>query len=133
MSPPIELAVAILLPTAAVYALVGGARLLRWTAERRTRPPAPEPPGRLAANLRRLRSELEAMETRADLPAKSMRVRALRAAYVDTLRSACRQLEITPPADTGQAPSGSIRQSEIYRVEAALRQRGIDVRETAPR
>lgn len=131
MSPPIELAVAILLPIAAVYGLIGGARLLRWAAERRSRPPAVEPIEQLAARLRRLRSQLEAMETRTDLPAKNLRVRALRAAYVDVLRSACQRLEITPPADGGPGRAGETRLAGIYRAEAELRRRGLDVRETA--
>ena len=125
-----ELFVAILLPVAAVYALIGAGRLLRWSAERRWRPPSAEPIEHLAANLRRLRSELEAMETRADLPAKNLRLHALRAAYVDALRCACQRLEVTPPAGS-PARSGDVHLTEIYRVEAALRQRGLDVRQTA--
>jgi hypothetical protein len=133
VSPPIELAVAILLPIAAVYGLIGGGRLLRWAGERRSRPPATEPVEQLAGRLRRLRSQLEAMETRTDLPAKNLRVRALRAAYVDVLRSACQRLEITPPGESGQDRGGQIPLAEIYRAEAELRRRGLDVRETAGR
>jgi HAMP domain-containing protein len=133
VSPPVELIAVLLLPTAAVYALLWGARLLRWAAERRTRPPAAEPIERLTASLRRLRSELEAMETQAGLPAKNLRLRALKAAYVDALCTACQRLEITPPADGGPARSGDVALTEIYRVEAALRQHGLDVRETADR
>jgi hypothetical protein len=128
VSAPIELVAVILFPTAAAYAVIGGVRLLRWTAERRRRPSAPEPIERLTASLRRLRSELEAMETQAGLPAKNLRLRALKAAYVDALRTACQRLEITPPA--GPARSGDVALTEIYRVEAALRQHGLDVRET---
>jgi hypothetical protein len=130
VSAPIELVAVILFPTAAAYAVIGGVRLLRWTAERRRRPPAPEPIERLTASLRRLRSELEAMETQAGLPAKNLRLRALKAAYVDALRTACQRLEITPPAGSGPARSGDVALTEIYRVEAALRQHGLDVRET---
>lgn len=123
MSAVILLIVVVLLPTAAGLALLGGVRVLRWAAERRCRPPAPEPINRLAADLRRLRAELEAAETRADLPAKELRLRALRSAYLDTLAAACRRLEVSP------LPSGSrVPQAEIYRVEAALRQRGLEVR-----
>jgi len=66
------------------------------------------------------------METRSDLPAKNLRLRAIRAAYLDTLTSACQRLGVTPPPRGGR-----VRQADIYRVEAALRQRGLDVRETA--
>jgi hypothetical protein len=122
----IELIAVILLPTALGFALLGSVRVVRWAAERRTRAPALEPVERLGANLRRLRAELEDTETRADLPVKSVRVRAVRAAYLDTLTSACQRLGVTPPPRGGR-----VRQADIYRVEAALRQRGLDVRETA--
>jgi hypothetical protein len=117
------LLVAVLLPTAAGLVLLGGVRVLRWAAERRCSVPAPESVSRLAADLRRLRAELEATETRADLPAKELRLRALRSAYLDTLAAACRRLEVSPLPSGGRVP-----QSEVYRVEAALRQRGLEVR-----
>jgi hypothetical protein len=47
-----------------------------------------EPIERLGANLRRLRAELEATETRSDVPAKALRLRALRGAYLGTLTAA---------------------------------------------
>jgi hypothetical protein len=123
VSAVFELIVAVLLPTAAGFALLGSIRAWRWTAERRCRGPAPEPISRLSADLRRLRAELEATETRADLRAKELRLRALRAAYLDALALACQRLEISPP------PSGPrVPQAEIYRVEEALRQRGLEVR-----
>ncbi len=126
----IELIAVILLPTAIVFGLLGGVRVLRrvahWMAERRTRAPAVEPIGRIEANLRRLRAELETTETRTDLLVKSVRVRALRGAYLDTLTAACQQLGVPPPPRGDRVP-----QAEIYRAEAALRQRGVDVRETA--
>ena len=132
MSPPVQLLVAIALPIAAVYSLIGGGRLARWVSdswipERRSRGSAPEPVDRLSANLVRLRSQLEAMETRTDLPAKNLRLRALRGAYIDALNDACQRLDVDPLA------AGNVRQAEIYRVEAALRQRGLDVREKAGR
>jgi hypothetical protein len=123
VSAVILLIVAVLLPTAAGLALLGGVWLLRWGAERRCRAPVPESVNRLAADLRRLRAELEETETRADLPAKELRLRALRSAYLDTLAAACRRLEVSPLPSSGRVP-----QSEIYRVEAALRQRGLEVR-----
>ena len=60
--------------------------------------------------------------------AKGHRVRALRGAYVDVLSEACLRLEVSPPQGGDLAPL-----SEIYRVEAALRDRGLDVRQTAMR
>jgi len=138
VSPPVQLLVAIALPIAAVYSLIGGGRLVRWVSEswipdRRSQDATPEPVERLGANLVRLRSQLEAMETRTDLPAKNLRLRALRAAYVDALNDACLRLDVSPPADDAPARPGNVRQAEIYRVEAALRQRGLDVREKAGR
>ena len=128
----IELVMVILLPTAAGYAIIGGFRGIGWSTERwrihrqQLAPPA-EPIERLGANLRRLRAELDATETRAGLTAKNLRLKALRGAYVDALCTACQRLEVSPP------PSGGDRAplTEIYRVEAALRQCGLDVRETA--
>ena len=127
----IELVLVILLPTAVGYAIIGGFRGIGWSSERwhrrrhRLAPPA-EPIERLGASLRRLRAELDATETRTGLTAKNMRLKALRGAYVDALSTACQRLEVSPPGGGDRAPL-----TEIYRVEAALRQRGLDVRETA--
>jgi hypothetical protein len=126
--PVFLLCVACLLPTAAGFALINAGKVVRWLAERSYRMPEPTPIERLGADLRRLRAELEAVETRADMPAKRLRLRALRGAYLDTLVTACQRLDVSPP------PSGEhVPQAEIYRVEAALRQRGLEVRETAAR
>ena len=130
MSPPFQLLTAIALPIAAVYSLIGGGRLVKWIVEQQTRAPAPVPIERVRANLVRLRAQLEAMETRTDLPAKNLRLRALRAAYVNALCDACQRLDVSP-SDGAQAHPESVRQSDIYRMEAALRERGLDVRETA--
>ena len=129
MSPVVELVFAVVLPTVAGYALIGAWRGARWLERvpARTRPRrAPEPIERLEADLRRLRAELEDTETRVGLTAKHHRVQALRGAYVDALSAACERLDVSPPPGGDRAP-----QAEIYRVEAALRQRGLDVRETA--
>jgi hypothetical protein len=123
--PAIELIMVILLPTAIGFGLIGSVRVARWAAERRSRAPAVEPIERIGANLRRLRAELEETETRTDLQVKSVRVRALRGAYLDTLAVACTRLGVTPPPRDDR-----VRQAEIYRVEAELRQRGLDVRQT---
>ncbi|MGI8446134.1 MAG: hypothetical protein ACR2MP_02890 [Streptosporangiaceae bacterium] len=135
MSPAIELIGVILLPTAVGYSLLGSGRLFRWVAERhktaRFRAEAPvtaEPIERLAARMRRLRAELESLETRTDVSAKGAKLRAIRGAYLDLLRVACERLDVAP-----LRPGDLVPQADIYRAEAALRERGLDVRETASR
>jgi hypothetical protein len=119
------------LPTAVGFALIGAWRAARWLAEVRYRARfqalPPEPIERLQADLRRLRSELEDTETRSGLTAKHHRVQAVRGAYLDALSAACRRLDISPPRGGDRAS-----QAEIYRVEAALRQGGLEVRIQAP-
>ena len=132
MKPPLEFGLAVALPIAAVYAVIGGGRLVKWLSDQPSRPDSPEPIEQLRANLVRLRAQLEDMETRSDQPAKNLRVRALRAAYVDRLLDACQRLDVSPPAGAGERPE-SVRQSDIYRMEAALLERGLDVREQAAR
>jgi len=86
----VELVVVILLPTAIGYGVIVGIRAVRWAAERRsearwrTREEPSATIEQLAARQRRLRDELAAMETGGDLPAKQVRLHALRAAYRDT-------------------------------------------------
>jgi hypothetical protein len=119
------------LPTAVGFALIGAWRGARWLAEARYRARfralPPEPIERLQADLRRLRAELEDTETRSGLTAKHHRVQAVRGAYLDALSAACRRLDIDPPRGGDHAS-----QAEIYRVEAALRQGGLEVRVQAP-
>lgn len=133
-----ELVIAILLPTAIGYAIIAGFRGYRWSSrrwqERRSRlahgagPAAGEPIERLGARLRRLRAQLNDTETSSDLPFKNVRVKALRGAYVDVLSAACERLDVPPPPGGDRVPL-----TEIYRAEAELRQRGLDVRGTAAR
>jgi hypothetical protein len=127
VSPVVEWVITLTLLPAAGYAAIGGWRAAQRLGEGRRVAPSPEPIGQLAADLRRLRAELEDTETRAGLIAKYHRVQALRGAYLDALSAACQRLDVAPPPGDG-APL-----AEIYRVEAALRQRGLDVRETAAR
>jgi hypothetical protein len=127
VSTAAEFLIAIMLPTAFGWALIISVRVFRRLAERR-RVATVEPIERLGANLRRLRAELEAMETKTGVPAKALRLRALRAAYLDALGSACQRLDVTPPEHSEHASL-----AEIYRVEAALRARGLDVREQSVR
>jgi hypothetical protein len=129
VKPVVELVLVIMLPTAAGYAILGAFRGLKFLCSvdwrRRAAVPA-ESIERLTANLRRLRSDLELTEARPGLTAKRHRVAALRGAYTDALASACRQLDVPPPPGGERA-----RQADIYRAEAALRERGLDVRESA--
>jgi hypothetical protein len=127
VSPVAEWVIALTLMPAAGYALIGGWRAAQRLGEGRRVAPPPEPVDQLAADLRRLRADLEDTETRAGLTAKYHRVQALRGAYLDALSAACRRLDVAPPPGNG-APL-----AEIYRVEAALRQHGLDVRQTAAR
>ena len=131
MNPVFAYVLLFAMPTAVGFALIGAWRGARWLAEARYRARfqalPPEPIERLEADLRRLRAELEDTETRSSLTAKHHRVQALRGAYLDTLAVACRRLDIGPPRGGDRAS-----QAEIYRVEAALRQGGLEVRVQAP-
>jgi hypothetical protein len=122
----VEVFLALALMPLAGYALLGAWRGAQRLSESRYKAPPRRPLERLEADLRRLRAELEDTETRVGLTAKHHRVRALRGAYTDALTSACERLEVAPPAGGDHAA-----QAEIYRVEAELRLRGLDVRETA--
>jgi hypothetical protein len=122
----VELVLAILLLPLAGYALIAAWKAGGWLNEARRKDRPPEPIERIAADLCRLRAELEDTETRAGLTAKHHRVQALRGAYLDALGTACRRLEISPPTGGDGAPL-----TEIYRVESELRRRGVDVRSGA--
>jgi hypothetical protein len=129
----VELVLVVLIPTAVGYALLGGVRAANWLAQiryrrRYHRQPVAEPIERLGASLRRLRAQLDALETSPGVSAKHARLMALRGAYTDALADACQRLEVEPPPGGARAP-----QAEIYRAEAALRLRGLDVREPAAR
>ena len=117
-----DLVLVVVLMPAAGCALIGGVRAARWLAEARRKAPPPVPVDRLAANLWRLRAELDETETSAELTAKRFHVRSVRGAYVDTLAEACRRLGVTP------VPTDRATQADIYRTEAALAERGLDVR-----
>ena len=120
-----DLVLVVVLMPAAGYAIIGGVRAARWLEEKRRKAPPPVPVDRLAANLRRLRAELEETETSAELTAKRFHVRSVRGAYLDTLAEACQRLGVSPP------PGDGATQADIYRTEAALAARGLDVREPA--
>jgi hypothetical protein len=120
------------IPTLAMGGILAGLRAWRLADDRARqrradRAPA-EPVEQVEMRLRRLRAELEAMENQPGGTAKRHRVLAVRGAYLDCLTSACERFAVSPPAGGDQA-----RQAEIYRVESALRQHGLDVREAAVR
>ena len=116
------LVVAVALPTGCGCAWVYGRRLAGWLGERRRRPTLDPPIERVGADLRRLHALLDATENAPDLPGKHVRCAATRAAYLDALETACRQLDVPPPAGR------PVPRTEIYRVEAELRRLGLDVR-----
>ena len=126
MGTPLALVVALLLPTALGGAVLVGARLTTWYSERRRRASVQiQPIEALGADLRRLHSQLDAAENQPPAPGKGLRIRALRGAYVDVLCTACQRLGVPAPRAIG---SDRVPLTEIYRVEAALRERGLDVR-----
>jgi hypothetical protein len=84
---------------------------------------------RVAADLRRLRSQLELRENRPGSTGKGLKMAAVRRAYVEVLSAACRQLDVRPPQQSGQLETPM---AEIYRVESELRTRGLDVRAGRP-
>lgn len=116
-----------LLPTLVGLAAVTGARVVRRLQERRRRSIATGPSiERLAADLRRLHGQLASADEPLPRPGRGLRIRATRGAYVDALTAACRALEVSPPRP---AATGDVPLAEIYRVEAALRARGLDARQ----
>ncbi|MFN2559830.1 MAG: hypothetical protein ABR571_00855 [Jatrophihabitans sp.] len=113
---------AVLLPTALGYAVVGARRIFRHLGNRGAAGPSRRPIDGLSADLRRLHALVEKTENTVGVPAKNIRCQAARAAYLDALLVACRELEIPPPEGR------PVARSEIYRVESDLRRRGLDVR-----
>jgi hypothetical protein len=112
------------------YVLSAGIAVARRQYEQFTehrRPPsaAETPIEKVTADLRRLRAQLEARENRPGLAGKGMRMGAVRVAYVQVLGVACHQLEVPPPRSGAHWHTPL---AEIYRVEAQLRERGLDVR-----
>jgi hypothetical protein len=113
--------------TAVGWAVQGGVRLYRAWGARRSPEPAPgQPIEQLGADACRLRARLEAAENEMRFTQhKAARVWAVRGAYLDVLSAICERLEVRPPA---VSRGTVVPLTEIYRAEAALRERGLDVR-----
>lgn len=113
--------------TAVGWAVQGGIRAYRAFGARRSSAPVPgQPIERLGADACRLRAKLEAAENEMTFTQfKAARVGALRGAYLDVLSDTCERLEIRPPTANR---SSVVPLADIYRAEAALRERGLDVR-----
>lgn len=122
MSPIVVFALIVALPVALGYAVIGARRAHRRWLLTRAPLPAALPIERLAADLRRLHDQLDAVENAVGVPAKNLRCVAVRAAYLDLLGAACQQLQVRPPAGR------PVPRTEIYRVESELRRAGLDVR-----
>jgi hypothetical protein len=136
------LKVALVIAILASPAIAGGMAIMavrlwrrgaRWVRRRRAAgAPAGLPLERVAADLRRLRLEVIRVEEQsAPGPGRHLRLRALRAAYADSLFSACRALDV--PVSGAESAAGPLPDVETYRLEAALRERGLDVRPVALR
>lgn len=119
-----EVVLVLLSPTLIAAAVLQSGRLARAVAARRSviRPtPTTAPLESLAADARRLRQAVIAAENGPDTtPGRGTRVRALRTAYAECLRDACHALDVPVAA-------ADLRGAELYRVEAELRDRGLDV------
>jgi hypothetical protein len=129
----VEVVAILLIPTLVGAGLLGVVRLWshasRWLGNRREAAAhASLPLERLASDLRRLHGQLARVENAADMkPGRGVRVRAVRTAYGDSLLAACRALEVP---DAPSEPS-RLTTAETFRLEAALRDRGLDIRPPA--
>jgi hypothetical protein len=125
----------LIFPALTAVALVGATRLWRERARRsreaRLGAEIIGPPlERIAADLRRLRLELTQLEDDVrPRPDRQLRLRVVRTSYGECLLTACRALE----APTSATDPASLPDVEIFRLEASLRERGLDVRPAAVR
>lgn len=100
-------------------------RALARLARRRPARPVGPPIEQIAADVRRLRAELVALD-RQSRPGKALRVRAVRMAYDDALHAACVALEV-PGADELLTTTGRAHDSVVAVIEAGLFDAGLDV------
>jgi hypothetical protein len=116
----------VLFPTILAMTVIRLFRLRRRFLARRRRGPAPVGPPieRIAADLRRLYQQRTMLAGHSPSPGRGLRTKALTAAYVDVLTSACRALDVARPEPNA---SGVVTDQEIERVEEHLRRHGLDV------
>ncbi len=116
----------LVLPGALMIAVAQLPRAWRWLSDtvERLSPPPPPPLGppiqRLAADLRRISANLDALVAAGPIPGRILRVRSTTAAYDQTLLLACQALEVEP---AGQSVPMSSEQR--LRTEAALANAGL--------
>lgn len=122
----VEIVVWMLAPSAVAYTVLhipAGIRLARRTVQRWRRPP-PQPQGppieRLAADLRRISADLDALVAAGPIPGRILRVRATTAAYDDTLLLACRALDVAAAASRSPMSSEERLQTEAVLAGAGL-------------
>jgi hypothetical protein len=116
----------VLFPTILGMTVIGLLRLRRRFQGRRRRGPVPAGPPieRIAADLRRLYRQRTMLAGHSPSPGRGLRTKALNAAYVDILTSACRALDVAGPQ---AGPNGLVSDQEIERVEVDLRDHGLEV------
>lgn len=113
-------------PGALVYGVAHLPTAARWLGQavERVHPPKATPQGppieRLAADLRRISANLDALVAAGPIPGRILRVRSTTAAYDETLLLACRALEVEPAGV--RIPMSS---EQRLRTEAALANAGL--------
>lgn len=119
------LVVALLLPSAICYAALHLVDVMRFIRRRLWPDPVVafgRPVERIAADVRRLRAQVDAATASTAQPAKALRRRALLAAYDDVLVEACRALDVREDL---RHTRGDLLFVERCRVELALRDAGL--------
>jgi hypothetical protein len=122
----VEIVAWMLAPSAVAYGVLHipvGIRFARRAVHRWHPPPrrAQGPPiERLAADLRRISADLDALVAAGRIPGRILRVRATTAAYDDTLLLACRALDVPPAASRSPMSSEERLQTEAMLAGAGL-------------
>lgn len=114
------------MPAAFVIGICEFPRALRFVGKivEQVRPPRLHPQGppieRLAADLRRISADLDALVAAGPIPGRILKVRSTTAAYDETLLLACRALDVEPAG--ASIPMSSERRLQT---EAALASAGL--------
>jgi hypothetical protein len=120
----------VLFPTMLAMTIIAAVCVGRRVSARARGPmPVGPPIERIAADLRRLHLQRRMFQAGPPNPGGGLSTRALTAAYVEVLTTACRVLEVDPPVVTA---AGHASDQEIERVEHDLRDRGLDVANRGP-